>query len=96
MLRHAVASSIEAEMDVILHNVQVAIPLRYINTQMGHPQPTTPLKTVNVTSNSFVHENITQKKSKSWNIRLYWLRNRQQIQYFEIYWDIGNNNLADY
>ena len=65
MLRHIVASSAESEIYGIFHTTQVAIPLRYIITQKGHPQPATPLKTGNATSKSFVHGNITQNNSKS-------------------------------
>lgn len=65
-LRHVVASSAEAETAGLFHNAQVAIPIRYILTEMGHPQPATPIKTDNVTANAFVHANITQRKSKSW------------------------------
>ena len=82
-------------MAVIFHHDQGHIPLRYMPTQMGHPHTITRLKTDNTTANSFVHDNITQKKSKSWDILFYWLRNEQQNQNFDIYWYFGHNNLAD-
>ena len=63
---------------------------------MWHPHPVTPLKTYNATANFFLHENITHNKLKSWDMRFYWLRNKQQNQNFDIYWDAGHNNLADY
>ena len=51
MLCHIVASSAEAETSGVLHYSQVAIPVRYIITQIGHTQPATPLKTDNGTVN---------------------------------------------
>ena len=36
---------------------------------LQHPQPPTPLKTDNATANSFVHNNIHQRKIKSWDMR---------------------------
>ena len=48
----------------VFHNVQVAIQLGYVLTQMGHPSPATPLKTYNAIDNLFVHDNIPQNKSK--------------------------------
>ena len=95
-LRHVVASSAEAETAGLFHNAQVAIPIRYMLNQLGHQQPATPLKTDNRTATSFVHNNLTQKRSKSWDMRYYWLRDKEATQQFTIYWDKGTNNHADY
>ena len=95
-LRHVVSSAAEAETAGIFHNAQRAIPIRYILEQLGHPQPPTPIKTDNSTATGFIHNNIHQKKSKSWDMRYHWLRDRQTQQQFNIYWDKGTNNHADY
>ena len=95
-LRHVVSSAAEAETAGVFHNAQVAIPIRYILQQLGHPQPPTPIKTDNSTATGFVHNNIHQKRSKSWDMRYHWLRDRQTQQQFNIYWDKGTNNHADY
>ena len=63
---------------------------------LGHPQPPTPIKTDNSTAQGFVYDNINQKKSKSWDMRFYWLRDREEQKQFKIYWDKGSNNNADY
>ena len=95
-LRHVVSSAAEAETAGVFHNAQVAIPIRHILEQIGHPQPPTPIKTDNSTATGFVHNNIHQKKSKSWDMRYHWLRDRQTQKQFNIYWDKGSNNHADY
>ena len=95
-LRHVVASAAEAEVGGIFHNAQTAIPIRNMLIAMGHAQPPTPIKTDNSTANSFVHDNINLKKSKSWDMRYYWLRDRSLQQQFKIFWEKGLNNLADY
>ena len=95
-LRHVVASSAEAETAGIFHNAQVAIPIRYILTQIGHTQPAMLLKTDNATALSFIQNNITQKRSKSWDIRYYWLRDKQLQKIFEFYWQASAKNMADY
>ena len=95
-LRHVVASSAEAETAGLFHNCQTAIPLRYLLQAIGHPQPATPVKTDNTTALAFVRNNITQKRSKSWDMRYYWLRGKEQDGVFDIYWDNSNNNDADY
>ena len=44
--------------------------------QLGHPQPSIPIKTDNETANNFIHNNVAQKLSKSWDMRYYWLRDQ--------------------
>ena len=95
-LRHVVASSAEAEIAGVFHNAQIAIPIRYMLLKLDHPQPATPIKTDKTTVNSFVKDNVTQKRSKSWDMRYYWLREKQSKQQFSITWDRATTNLADY
>ena len=72
-LRHVVASAAGAEVGGIFHNAQVALPIRTMLEHLGHKQPHTPIKTDNSTANSFVHDSIHLKRSKSWDMRFYWL-----------------------
>ena len=95
-LKHVVASSAEAEAAGLFYNAQVALPIRYMLEQLGHPQSPSPIKTDNSTANAFVHNNLTQKKSKSWDMRYYWLRDKEAQGAFRPYWDKGTNNHADY
>ena len=95
-LRHVVSSSAEAEVAGIFHNAGMAIPIRHILQALNHPQPPTPLKTDNSTAAGFVYDNIHQKRSKSWDMRYHWLRDKQTQQQFNIFWEKGVNNDADY
>ena len=95
-LRHVVASAAEAEVGGLFHNAQMAIPIRNMLEQLGHPQPPTPIKTDNSTADSFVHDNIHLKRSKSWDMRFYWLRDRTLQSQFKIFWKKGSENEADY
>ena len=63
---------------------------------LGHPQPPTPIKTDNTTVVSFSEKNITQKRSKSWDIRYCWLRGKQEMQQFKLSWEQALQNLAVY
>ena len=65
-------------------------------TQLGHAQQPTLIKTDNATAFNFIHDNINQKKSKSWDMRLYWLRYRKEQQQFCFHWERGTNNKGDY
>ena len=95
-IKHVLSSSAEAETAGLFHNAQIAIPIRYILDSIGHVQPATPLKTDNSTAHGFVHNNIHQKRSKSWDMRYHWLREKQTKDVFRIFWDKGSNNHADY
>ena len=75
-LRHVVSSAAEAETAGVFHNAQMALPIRVVLQALNHPQPPTPIKTDNSTANGFIHDNIHQKRSKSWDMRYYWLRDR--------------------
>lgn len=64
ILHHVVSSAAEAEVAGIYHNTGVSIPIRQFLTALGHPQPSTPIKTNNSTATGFVCNNIHQKQSK--------------------------------
>ena len=95
-IRHVVSSAAEAETAGLFHNAQQARPIRYILTQLGHPQPPTPIKTDNATANAFIHQTMRHKKSKSWDMRYWWLKENSAQSEFDIFWDKGVNNWADY
>ena len=95
-LRHVVSSAAEAEVGGIFHNAQIAIPIRTLLHALNHPQPPTPIKTDNSTAFGFIYDNIHQKRSKSWDMRYYWLRDRLAQKMFKFFWDKGINNHADY
>ena len=95
-IRTIVASAAEAETYGIFHNVQTALLIRFLLEQMGHRQSPTPLKTNNKIAEAFVQQEMRHKKSKSWNIILWWLKNRLVQKHFKIFWNSGTQNWADY
>lgn len=95
-LKHVVASAAEAETGGLFHNAQLAVIIRQILHDLGHPQPPTPIKTDNSTANNFVHSTMKQKRSKSWDMRYNWLRCREAQKQVKIYWEPGKDNNADY
>jgi len=84
-LKYVVSSVAESEIAGVFFNAQKAIPIRYMLEQLGHQQPATPIKTDNSTTKGFVHNNIHQNRSKSWDMRYHWLRDRQTKKEFNIY-----------
>ena len=93
VLRHVVSSTAEAETGRLFHNCQTAIIIKNILNILEHKQKPTPVKTDNSTASSFVNDLLKQKRSKSWDMIFYWLRENKN---FIIHWDRGTNNDADY
>ena len=63
---------------------------------MGHPQPPTPIKTDNTTSLRVVTNTIMRKRTKSIDMRFYWVRDRMNQKQLRIYWAPGKENRGDY
>ena len=95
-IKHVVSSAAEAETSALFHNAQTTIPIRRLLIELGHPQPPTPIKIDNSTTNGFVHNNIHLKKSKSWDMRYHWLRDKETQRQIDVYWEKGTNNNTDY
>ena len=63
---------------------------------LGHNQHNIPIKADNSTAVAFSNSMLKEKKSKYWDMRLNWLKDRVQQKQFYIFWDRGSNNMADY
>ena len=96
LLKHVVTSAAEAETAGLFYNAQTAIELKNILSALGHLQSAVPIKTDNATAASFVTDNLKMKRSKAWDVRYHWLSEQQKEKKLNIYWDSGNNNIADY
>jgi hypothetical protein len=96
IIKNVVASDAESEVGACFLNGQSGAPLRVTLTELGHTQPTTPLRTDNSTAYGIVNENIEQKRSKSMDMRYHWLTDRVRQKQFDVYWRPGRENLADY
>ena len=88
-LKNVVCSAAEAECGGLFHNCQKAIEIRRQLEALGHPQKRTEVKTDNSTANSFVHATMQLKRSKTWDMRWNWLREKAQQHIFKILWEKG-------
>ena len=96
-IKAVMSSAAEAELAGLFINAKEAIYIRNILTEMGHPQPPTPLQTDNSTAEGVVNNTVQPKRTKSMDMRFHWLRDRTVNQnQFRIYWRPGKTNLADY
>jgi hypothetical protein len=89
-------SAAESEVGSLFMNGQEAISSRNCLIDMGHPQPATKMITDNNTAEGIIKGTIKQKRSKSIDMRFYWLKDRQEQGQFDICWEPGKTNLADY
>ena len=63
---------------------------------MGHPQGPTPMQTDNSTASCIINKTVKQRRSKSIDMRFYWVRDRCKKKHFLIYWAPGKYNMCDY
>ena len=90
------SSAAEAELGALFINAKEAVHIRRMLTEMGHPQPRTPIQTDNSTAEGVINSRVRPKRTKSMDMRFEWLLDRQQQGQFKIYWKPGKTNLADY
>ena len=86
-IRTVVSSAAEAETHGVFHNAKIGVNIRHILIEMGHRQPPIPIMTDNSTAAGFSNNNIQLKKSKSWDMNLHWLRDRERLHQFKIQWE---------
>jgi hypothetical protein len=67
------SSVAEAELGALYLNAQEAVYIRQILTEMGHPQPKTPIQTETLTAEGVVNNRIQPKRTKAMDMRFHWL-----------------------
>ena len=90
------SSAAEAELGALYINAREAVYIRLILERMGHPQTATPIQTDNSTAAGVINNTIQPKRTKAMDMRFYWLRDRETLKQFRIYWRPGKQNMADY
>ena len=63
---------------------------------MGWPQSQKPIQTDNSTAVGFKNKTIVNKATKSADMKLWWLRDRESQEQFRYYWAPGSENEGDY
>ena len=96
LLKNIVSSAAEAELGGVFTNATRACGMRTALEEMGHPQPATPICTDNTTAHDLVADRIKQRRSRAFDMRYFWVRDRVKQGQFHIYWRPGLFNLADY
>ena len=96
IIKAVMSSAAEAELGSLYINAKKGVEERHILTEMGHPQPPTPIQVDNSTAEAIVNNRVQPKRTKAMDMRFHWLRDRQTQKQFRIYWRPGAQNLGDY
>ena len=80
------ASAAESEMAALFITAKKMIPLRNTLIEMGWPQTQKPIQTDNSTVLVFTNKTIVNKSTKSSDMKLWWLRDRESQEQFSYYW----------
>ena len=73
MVKFVMASAAEAELSALYLTARELVPLRNALSEMGWPQPKTPVQTDNSTAAGFLNDTIIQRRIKMIWMRLHWL-----------------------
>ena len=96
IIKFVMSSAAEADMGALYETAKELVPIRLTLEEMGWKQPITPIQTDNTTAAGVVNNTIIPKKSKSMDLRFWWLKCRESQQQFRYYWVPGRNNWGDY
>jgi hypothetical protein len=96
VLKHVMSSTAEAEIGAVFISAKEGAVLRTTLEELGHKQPPTPMETDNTTATGYINGTIKQKRTKTMDMRFYWIKDRVKQGQLKIYWGPGFQNLADY
>jgi hypothetical protein len=97
IIKHVMSSASEAELAALYYGCKLAIPLRTILEEMGHPQHKhTMVTTNNIMAQGLTMGTMTPKASKSMDQRFHWLKCRDAQRQFLYLWYCNVNNQANY
>ena len=74
IIKAVMSSAAEAKLGALYLNAREAVYRRQILTELGHPQPRTPIQTNNLTAEGVVNSKFQPKCTKAMDMRFHWLR----------------------
>jgi hypothetical protein len=95
-MKFVMSSAAEAKLGALYTTAKEMVPLCQTLIKMGWPQPRTPIQMDNSTAISITNLTIVLQKTKSMDLRLWWLHCQESQQQFRYYWDKSSHNWADY
>eukprot|EP00804_Cyclotella_cryptica_P022240 CCRYP_017935-RA/>CCRYP_017935-RA protein AED:0.44 eAED:0.40 QI:0/-1/0/1/-1/1/1/0/230 len=96
ILKFVAASAAEAELGALFLTAKEAKIMRLTLQELGHLQPPTPIHCDNSTTIGIVNNTVKRQKSRSMEMRYFWLLENQNNKLFNFQYHPGLENLADY
>ena len=96
VLRFVVSSAAEAELGALFHNGKEAKILRLTLQELGHPQHPTPIHCDNKTATGIANDTVKKHRSRSMEMRFFWITDQVKQIFFDVQWHPGKENLGDY
>ena len=89
-------SASETEYAALYTNGQHAYFQRTILAALGYPQRPTPIYADNMAAVGIANDTVKLRKSKSYDMRYHWIRDRTRRKIFKVTWSKGETNDADF
>ena len=89
-------SAAEAELGAAFQNAQKGAQFRNTLIELGYPQQPTPILVDNTVAEGLASDTINAKRSKSMDVRFFWLRDRVKKAQFYMQHLKGKYNIADF
>ncbi len=96
MISCVVASVAEAELGAAFQNAQKAAEFRNTLHELGYPQLPTTIMIDNTVAEGLAADTINARRSKSMDVRFFWLRDRIQKAQFAVKHIAGRWNISDF
>jgi hypothetical protein len=96
IISSVVASVAEAELGAALQNAQKAAEFRNALHELGYPQTPTTIMIDNTVAEGLAADTINARRSKSMDVRFFWLRDRIRRGQFAVKHLAGRWNIADF
>ena len=91
-----VSSAAEAELGAAFMNAQKGAQYRNTLTELGYPQEPTTLLVDNTVAEGLATNTVNAKRSKSMDVRFFWLRDRVKRAQFHMKHLAGRWNISDF
>lgn len=96
ILKFVAASAAEAELGALFVNAKEGRVIRLILQELGHPQPPTPIHCDNSTAAGIANNTVKRQRSRSMEMRYFWIADQVARKLFDVQWHPGQENLGDY
>jgi hypothetical protein len=96
ILKLVAALAAEAELVALFLNAQEATIMRLVLTELGHPQPLTPIHIDITAMVGIVNNTVKRQQSRAMEMRYFWLLDGESQKQFKFYWQPSQENLGDY